>query len=63
MFDKTFDKIKRFLADEDGPTAIEYVVMTSAVVIVCLLAINAIGSLTQDSFSNSSESITDAVAS
>jgi pilus assembly protein Flp/PilA len=35
--------IKRFLASEDGPTAVEYAVMLALIVIVCLTAIQAIG--------------------
>ncbi len=35
--------IKRFLASEDGPTAVEYAVMLALIVIVCLTAIRAIG--------------------
>jgi pilus assembly protein Flp/PilA len=35
--------IKRFLVSEDGPTAVEYAVMLALIVIVCLTAIQAIG--------------------
>lgn len=35
--------IKRFLASEDGPTAVEYAVMLALIVIVCLTAIQAVG--------------------
>lgn len=36
-------KVVRFLASEDGPTAVEYAVMLALIVIVCLTAITAIG--------------------
>ena len=36
-------KIRRFLASEDGPTAVEYAVMLALIVVVCLTAIQAIG--------------------
>ena len=36
-------KAQRFLASEDGPTAVEYAVMLALIVIVCLTAIQAIG--------------------
>jgi pilus assembly protein Flp/PilA len=36
-------KVQRFLASEDGPTAVEYAVMLALIVIVCLTAIQAIG--------------------
>ena len=31
-------KVQRFLASEDGPTAVEYAVMLALIVIVCLTA-------------------------
>jgi pilus assembly protein Flp/PilA len=37
------NKVKRFLASEDGPTAVEYAVMLALIVIVCLTAISTIG--------------------
>ena len=36
-------KVQRFLVSEDGPTAVEYAVMLSLIVVVCLTAIQAIG--------------------
>ena len=36
-------KVKRFLVSEDGPTAVEYAVMLALIIIVCLTAIQAIG--------------------
>lgn len=36
-------KVRRFLVSEDGPTAVEYAVMLALIVIVCLTAIQAIG--------------------
>ncbi|MGH7200261.1 MAG: Flp family type IVb pilin [Planctomycetaceae bacterium] len=35
--------IKQFLVSEDGPTAVEYAVMLALIVIVCLTAIQAVG--------------------
>ena len=35
--------VKRFLASEDGPTAVEYAVMLALIVVVCLTAIQAVG--------------------
>ncbi len=37
------NSVKRFLVSEDGPTAVEYAVMLALIVIVCLTAIQAIG--------------------
>ena len=36
-------RFQRFLVSEDGPTAVEYAVMLALIVIVCLAAIQAIG--------------------
>lgn len=36
-------KVQRFLVSEDGPTAVEYAVMLALIVIVCLTAIQTIG--------------------
>ena len=35
--------LRRFLASEDGPTAVEYAVMLALIVVVCLGAIQTIG--------------------
>jgi pilus assembly protein Flp/PilA len=42
--------IGRFLRSEDGPTAVEYAVMLSLIVVFCLTAINAIGTNAKTSF-------------
>ena len=40
---RPFSCIRRFLVSEDGPTAAEYAVVLSLIVIVCLTAITTIG--------------------
>ncbi|NIP86666.1 MAG: Flp family type IVb pilin [Planctomycetales bacterium] len=50
-------KVQRFLASEDGPTAVEYAVMLALIIIVCLAAISAIGSNANTTFSNVATSI------
>jgi pilus assembly protein Flp/PilA len=40
---KFANSVKKFLVSEDGPTAVEYAVMLALIVIVCLTAIQAIG--------------------
>ncbi len=48
---KTFvDSVKRFLVSEDGPTAVEYAVMLALIVVVCLTAIETIGSNAKSQF-------------
>jgi pilus assembly protein Flp/PilA len=50
-------KLCRFLAAEDGPTAVEYAVMLSLIVIVCLTAITSIGTSANSVFQNVASSI------
>jgi len=49
--------IHRFLESEDGPTAVEYAVMLSLIVVVCLNAITAIGTKASSVFSKVANSI------
>ncbi len=51
------NSIKRFLVSEDGPTAVEYAVMLALIVIVCLTAIQAVGTNANTKF----ESVRDAL--
>jgi pilus assembly protein Flp/PilA len=44
--------IKRFLVSEDGPTAVEYAVMLALIIVVCLTAIQAVGTNASTTFSN-----------
>ena len=50
-------KVQRFLASEDGPTAVEYAVMLALIVIVCLSAISAIGTNANLTFQEIADSI------
>jgi pilus assembly protein Flp/PilA len=50
-------KLQRFLACEDGPTAVEYAVMTTLIVVVCLTAISAVGTNAQSAFNRVASSI------
>jgi pilus assembly protein Flp/PilA len=44
--------VRRFLTTEDGPTAVEYAVMLALIVVVCLVAITALGTNANKTFSN-----------
>jgi len=44
--------VKRFLASEDGPTAVEYAVMLALIIVVCIAAITSLGSSASNTFSN-----------
>jgi pilus assembly protein Flp/PilA len=50
-------KMQRFLVSEDGPTAVEYAVMLALIIIVCLTAINAIGTNANTTFTNVGNSL------
>jgi pilus assembly protein Flp/PilA len=45
-------KVTRFLKSEDGPTAVEYAIMLALIVIVCLTAIQAIGTNAKSAFND-----------
>jgi pilus assembly protein Flp/PilA len=53
-------KVQRFLASEDGPTAVEYAVMLALIVIVCLTAIQAIGTNANTTFNSIGNAINNA---
>jgi len=44
--------ITRFLRAEDGPTAVEYAVMLALIIVVCLVAVAALGTNANKVFSN-----------
>ena len=50
-------KLYRFLASEDGPTAVEYAVMLALIVIVCLGTITTIGTSANAKFKEVSDSL------
>jgi pilus assembly protein Flp/PilA len=50
--------IKNFLVSEDGPTAVEYAVMLALIVIVCLTAIQAIGTNANTKFGEARDALT-----
>ena len=49
--------VRRLMRSDDGPTAVEYAVMLSLIVIVCLVAIRAVGTNAKASFQNTANSI------
>jgi pilus assembly protein Flp/PilA len=42
-----------FLKKEDGPTAVEYAVMLALIIVVCIVAVTALGRNASDTFSYS----------
>jgi len=56
------NKVIRFLADDTGPTAVEYAAMLMLVFLACLSAITVLGQSTVSSFEDSSNSIEQAIS-
>ncbi len=50
--------IKRFLTSEDGPTAVEYAVMLALIIVVCLTAIQAVGTNANNKFNTVQNALT-----
>ncbi len=50
--------VKTFLVSEDGPTAVEYAVMLALIVVVCLTAIQAIGTNANAKFGSVRDALT-----
>jgi pilus assembly protein Flp/PilA len=47
---KILRKIERFVRSEDGPTAVEYAVMLSLIIVICLGAVRQIGNRSSSTF-------------
>jgi len=50
-------RVVEFLEREDGPTAVEYAVMLSLIIVVCLVAITAVGTKASGVFSDVASTI------
>jgi len=46
------DKIKRFLKDEEGATAVEYGIMVAAIAAVIILVVYSVGGKVNNAFQN-----------
>jgi pilus assembly protein Flp/PilA len=51
------NSVWRFLVAEDGPTAVEYAVMLALIVVVCLTAIQSIGTNANTTFSSAANAL------
>ena len=50
--DALLNKTRRFLAEEDGPTAAEYAVMLALIIIIAMGTITALGTKVSSIYSN-----------
>jgi pilus assembly protein Flp/PilA len=46
-----FQKLARFLKNEDGPTAVEYAVMLTLIIVVCIAAVTTLGKNANQAYS------------
>jgi pilus assembly protein Flp/PilA len=52
---------RQFLLEEDGPTAVEYAVMLSLILVACLGSFTALSNATAESFDASAQAINEAI--
>jgi len=52
-----YNLVKRFLVEEDGPTAVEYAVMLALIIVVCLAAIQFLGQQASTTFTTVGQSL------
>jgi pilus assembly protein Flp/PilA len=43
--------VKRFVNNEDGPTAVEYAVMLALIIVLCIVVIRQVGTSASQTFS------------
>ena len=55
--------VGNFLRREDGPAAVEYAVMLALIIVVCIVAITALGTNANKTFSSVSSTIAGTTAS
>ena len=61
MIDSLWQSMRRFLRDESGPTAVEYCVMLMLILLVCITAVQLIGRALNDSWTDSSGQLNNAL--
>jgi pilus assembly protein Flp/PilA len=57
MWSRCLAQVVKFWHQEDGPTAVEYAVMLALIIVVCLIAITALGTNANQTFTSVSNSI------
>jgi pilus assembly protein Flp/PilA len=48
---KCLAAVKRFIKNEDGPTAVEYAVMLALIIVLCIVVIRQVGTSASQTFS------------
>ena len=54
---KFVNSVKNFLVSEDGPTAVEYAIMLALIVIVCIGAVQSIGTSANAKFNSANDAL------
>jgi pilus assembly protein Flp/PilA len=57
MLSRFVKPVVDFLKTEDGPTAVEYAVMLALIIVVCLVAITALGTSANKTFGDVASAI------
>lgn len=52
VMSKWLSMARRFVADESGPTAVEYAVMLALIMVVCIAAVTTLGTNASGTYSN-----------
>jgi pilus assembly protein Flp/PilA len=50
-------RVRRFLASEDGPTAVEYAVMLALIIVACITIVSSLGTSVSSTFSKVNSSL------
>jgi pilus assembly protein Flp/PilA len=62
MYQIFAQRLKRFLLEDDGPTAVEYAVMVALIVGTCLVSVGQMATATKSSFNASGSAINSAMS-
>ena len=60
MLSSIASRFVNFVKQEDGPTAVEYAVMLALIVVVCLVAITALGTAANKTFDTVGQAVSSA---
>ena len=63
MFQQLDKKLRGFLLEDDGPTAVEYAIMLSLIVGACIVAVSQVATATKNSFNSSGTAVNSALSS
>ncbi|MCH7686987.1 MAG: Flp family type IVb pilin [Planctomycetes bacterium] len=55
MLKTVVKKIRCFLMDEEGPTAVEYAVMLMLIILTCIIGVQSVGRNTNAMFTDSND--------